>query len=308
MKTFIRDIIVFALLGLCLSEFIARTTYLTVDIPKREIDQYGIQKYVPNQTGSWKNNTHKWVINELGWAGKLPKSYDQLVTIIGDSYIENFMNPNECRQKNYLKNRFPNRNFLEAGRAGVSFIEAMEITKQFESYNPVNQLIYVSGNDFIESVKEIKPLYDITQLSIDNKEVIPGRMKSSTLKNTLYNWKFIFYLYRRFPLANLKSIFNKKQSVEEKVTKNEKGAIELKKIKNLLDFVVSNYEIAGKTLVFHPSTNIKIIQKVKAVGFDVIILDDDDDNKSWTFEYDNHWNCYGHEQVAKQVATYLNTE
>ena len=45
---------------------------------------------------------HKWYINELGFPGKLlPKSFDNLIIIIGDSYIQNMMNPDSCRQKVY---------------------------------------------------------------------------------------------------------------------------------------------------------------------------------------------------------------
>ena len=108
-------------------------THSVTDLPQRTIDEYGIQKYYANQSGYWKGGEHKWMFNELGWPGELPEDYDNLITVIGDSFIENFMNPNECHQSKLLKKGLNNHNFIEAARSGVSFIEAMEISKQFDS-------------------------------------------------------------------------------------------------------------------------------------------------------------------------------
>src|SRR5690606_35579075 len=124
----------------------------------------GVQKYLPNQEGYWKGGNHQWIINDYGWPGELPTKYDNLINIIGDSFIENFMNPNECHQSVFLKKLMPDYNFFEAARSGVSLIEAMEISKQIDSLNPKMTLIYVNENDFYESILNIKKLNDITQI------------------------------------------------------------------------------------------------------------------------------------------------
>ena len=147
------------------------------DIPQRKIDEFGIQKYYPNQTGFWRGGTHAWNINELGWPGTLPENYDNLISVIGDSFIENFMNPNECHQSVYLKNRLKKYNFIEAGRSGVSFIESMEISKQLVKFNPIDNLIYVKDNDFYQSLVEVAPADDITQFSLKKDSIIFGKMK-----------------------------------------------------------------------------------------------------------------------------------
>jgi len=166
MKKFIKSSVVFILLLILGGELIIRVNHVMSDIPQREINEFGIQKYIPNQLGYWKGGEHQWLINRLGWPGQLPKSYNNLVTIIGDSFIENFMNPNECHQSVLLKQKVDDFNFIEAGRSGVSFIEAMEISKQLDSLNPEYHLIYVSKQDFIESVADIEPLNDITQVNL----------------------------------------------------------------------------------------------------------------------------------------------
>jgi hypothetical protein len=302
MIKFIKNIVVFLLLMLIVGEIIIRTTHAVSDIPQRTIDEFGIQKYYPNQEGYWKGGNHKWTINKLGWPRELPSSFDNLIIIIGDSYIENFMNPNECHQSVFLKESMKNNNFLEAGRSGVSFIEAMEISKQFDLFKPVNNLIYVNDNDFYESVVEIKPIRDITQLSLNSNSIIFGEMKSPAIKKILYNWKLLYYFYNRFPLNISKKTEIDPIDVNDNVEVNEFQFEN--KVFELINYISINYSIKNKTLVFHPNSNKIIIEKCKKVGFNVIILDSSED-QDWTFGYDSHWTCYGHERAAQQVHKWI---
>ena len=304
MKKFLKNIILFFLIAIAAGEVVVRMTHAMSDIPQRTIDKYGIQKYYPNQEGYWKGGGHKWKINQLGWAGYLPKSYDSLITIVGDSYIENFMNPNECHQAAYLREKVKAYNFMEAGRSGVSFIEAMEISKNMDSLQPIKTLIYVNDNDFYESIREVKPMEDITQLNLTDHTISFGKMKSPGFKKVLYNWKLLYYFYNRFPLLNLSK--EAEESTKEEENKNElESKIE---IFQLIDYISDNYNIKTKILVFHPNCNTKIIEKCKNAGFNVIILDSSKDKTNWSFDYDSHWTCYGHEQVAQQVANALNNK
>lgn len=300
MKKFLKNIILFSIVILIIGEITVRVTYAVCDIPQRTIDKFGIQKYLPNQEGYWVGGDHKWVINALGWPGELPKSFDDLIVIIGDSYIENFMNPNEYRQSVLLKKNINKYNFMEAGRSGVSLIEAMEISKQLDSLKPIQTLVYVNDNDFYESIREIKALTDITQLQLDDKTIVYGKMKSPKIKKILYNWKLLYYLYNRFPLTSLsgkaEDSNKQKTNVDELKSKN--------KVFELLYYIKDNYDIRNKTLVFHPNMNMQLIEKCKSVGFNVIILDSNEDN-NWTFDYDSHWTYYGHERAAQQVADAL---
>lgn len=299
MFKFLRNIVLLFVVALIVGEVVVRVTHAVSDIPQRLIDENGIQKYYPNQTGYWLNGTHTWKINELGWPGELPDSYDNLVTIIGDSFIENFMNPNECHQAIFLKERLVDYNFLEASRSGVSFIEAFEIAKQLDSLQPISNLIYVNDNDFIESVKDIKTLNDITQLDLKKENIVYGVMKSPGLKKILYNFKLAYYFYNRFPV-NLN--FGKQTKIETTKHKKEDKSLKNKlEIELLLSFVKDNYDIKDKVLVFHPNSNEELIELCKKKGFSVINLDSNIDSKSWTFDYDHHWTCYGHKQVANQV-------
>lgn len=301
MKKFLKNIVLFFFLALIVGEVIVRVTHAMSDIPQRTIDAQGIQKYYPNQDGYWKGGDHKWTINKLGWPGELPKSFDNLVMVIGDSFIENFMNPNDCHQSAYLEKNVPNYNFMETGRSGVSLIEAMEISKQNEELNPIHTLIYVNDNDFFESIVEVKPMSDITQISLKNNKIAYGEMKSPGLKKVLYNWKLLYYFYNRFPLnAPKKEANDSKESVEHNNNELESKT----EVFRLIDYITKNYTIDDKTLVFHPNSNETIIDKCKQAGFNVIELDSSND-KDWTFDYDSHWTCYGHERAALQVSNAL---
>lgn len=302
MKKFIKNLVFFFLFALIVGELIIRVTHAVTDLPQRIIDEYGIQKYYPNQSGYWVGGEHEWVINKLGWPGELPDNYNNLVTIIGDSFIENFMNPSACHQSVLLKKRLDNYNFIEAARSGVSFIEAMEVSKQFDSLNPKYNLIYVSGGDFYESVSSILPAVDITQLNVEKSKIIYGQMKSPGLKKILYNWKLLYYFYNKFPLNFSKSVA-KSVKIEKEENKNEFKF--QKEIQSLVNYTKLNYNIKNKILVFHPNSESEIIEICKNAGFKVIVLNSDND-QSWTFEHDKHWTCYGHSQVARQIQKFFN--
>jgi hypothetical protein len=304
MKKFLKNIIIFFLLALIVGEIVVRVTHTMSDIPQRVIDENGIQKYYPNQEGYWKGGDHKWGINKLGWPGELPNSYDNLIMIIGDSYIENFMNPNECHQSAFLKKNMKMYNFMEAGRSGVSLIEAMEISKNLDSLKPVKTLVYVNNNDFYESIRDIQPLQDITQVNLKNGTIAYGKMKAPLFKKILYNWKLLYYFYTRFPLNN-QSENAEAPTVSEAIEENNDILKSKSEVFNLINYIKDNYSTKDKVFVFHPNSNTEIIEQCKNLGFNIIVLDSSKDDKKWVFDHDSHWTCYGHEQVAKQISNAL---
>ena len=306
MLKFLKNSISFLIIALLVGELVVRITHSVSDIPKRQIDADNIQKYLPNQKGYWKGGDHQWIINELGWPGILPDDYDNLITVIGDSFIENFMNPNECHQAIFLKEQNPNYNFFETGRSGISFIEAMEISKKLQySRKPKLQLVYVTDSDFTESIREIEVRPDITQLWIENKKVINGKIKSAKSKTILYNWKLMYYFYNTISLPKLP--FSSKQIATADPDNESRLKSENKKYENiakLLEYVRSNYDLNNIVLVFHPNSDPKIIESSMVKGFNLITLHSKEE-PSWTFDYDKHWTCFGHKRVSEQITDAL---
>lgn len=306
MLNYLKNAVLFTCIFFVLGECFVRLRKSVADIPELTIDEQGIQKYLPNQKGYFIGGTHKWNINELGWSGFLPESNDNLITIIGDSFIENFMNPNECHQSVLLKNKMKDYNFFEAGRSGVSFIEAMEIAKQLDTLLPVQNFIYVADNDFKESIYEVNPHTNITQFSIEKDSILYSKIKSPALKKILYNWKLMFYIYSKYPIN---SIIKKKVSNTDNISVKNNGKVDgsnfYTHLSGLMDFVKKKYPLNKTTLIFRPNSDKEIIEVCINTGFKVIQLNSNND-KSWSFKNDHHWTCYGHQKAAEQI--YLATK
>jgi len=201
MRKFLITIAAFVFFLCCISEIVIRTFRLVPDIPERFIDEYGIQKYKPGQSGFYTKAKAKWNVNDYGWLGTHENIKDSTISIIGDSYIENIMNPIECNQGSVLKQYFPNYGFFEAGRSGITFIEAMEISKILEmEIKPKYQLLYLSEGDFYESISEITRYNDRLQISIESQMLLSNQLKSPGMKKVLYNIKLLYYLYLKYPI------------------------------------------------------------------------------------------------------------
>ncbi|WP_405415774.1 hypothetical protein [Maribacter sp. Asnod1-A12] len=302
MSLFIKNIILFCIVFLLFGEVITRVCYATSDIPSRVIDENKIQKYNPNQTGYWVGGTHSWQINEDGWPGQLPKSKNNLITIIGDSYVENFMNPDSCRQSVLLQTMMPDFNFYEASRSGVSFIEAMEIASKLDTLKPIHQLIYVHDGDFTESSALLRKMSDITQYNSKTNTIVPGKLNSPGIKKILYNWKFIYYLYSNYPLK--KKVPNPTKPKVSHSNKNSLNEKQINEIHKLISFTNDHYNKENITFVFRPKPNKKIISILKDFNFNFFILIDNNE-KEWSFDHDPHWTCVGHEEAATQISKNL---
>lgn len=307
MKKLFFKILGFLLIGLLVGEAVARYFVLTSDIPRRMIDEFGIQKYLPNQEGYFIGGDHKWHVNELGWPGDLPASYDNVITIIGDSFIENFMNPNECRQAMILKHNLPDLNFFEAARSGVSLIESLEIATRLDSLNPKYQLIYMGETDFEESIAQIKRHEDILQVDLEKGEVLKARMVLPGLKNALYNWKFLYFLYNRFPLRFDHLFAFKKQGGDAQKAPKKHRPDPYPLYKELLLFIKSHYDTSDMVFVFRPSSPKQLSEMTRDQGFTVIALERENDVQ-WVFDHDHHWTCTGHNFAAQQVTRWFKTK
>ena len=186
MKKFIFQLIIF-IFFLCLTgEVVIRLFNLVSDIPERFVDDYGVQRYKPGQSGKFKGAKTKWHVNEYGWVGTSKIENDTVISVIGDSYIENLMSPIECNQGSILKSYFPNYSFFEAGRSGVTFIEAMEITKILAKEVSSNyHLLYLNESDFYESIENFTSYADRLQINLETNTIKRGQLKSPKLKKIL---------------------------------------------------------------------------------------------------------------------------
>ncbi|MBB2148055.1 hypothetical protein [Pedobacter gandavensis] len=303
MKKFLIRLFVFTFVIGVAGELIIRMYKLVPDIPRLYVDNTGIQRYVPGQTGYYTKAKTKWVVNKYGWLGTSDTSKDTVLSIIGDSYIENIMNPITCNQGNKLKSRFKDYSFFEAGRSGVTFIEAMQISKLLDStIQPKMHLIYVSTNDFPESSSLNQRYTDRVQIDLSNKTILHGNLKSPGVKKILYNIKLAYYLYLRFPLfVDAKNKEDHKGTTEKFV--KIKPEFDDTLVNKLFAYCIENYDMDKVTLVFHPGTEPAIIKLANQYHIKHIVLNSEKDDRDWALNAnDGHWSCYGHTQVAKQIS------
>lgn len=298
MKKYLLRIFTFIALGILIGEIGVRVFNLAVDVPEVYKDEGQLIKFQANQTGTSVQRC-KWIINSYGNFGPEPRSLDSLISIIGNSYIQNTMNPPECHQANYLAQFNQDYSFYPMSRDGASFLEFMEMAKSLEPLNPVKQMLYVHDEDFPYSIIELLDQPNAVQYSLETKEIRYVQMDNSKLKKLLYKFKFAYFLYRNyFVLAEL-DLFNNNEEVT-----HEDQSFDYESLGLLFDYVKENYKVANVLLVFFPESDQGLMDLAEQAGFEVMLLETDDYN-SWLTSIGGHWSCYGHEEVARQVNHHL---
>ncbi|MDY0289152.1 MAG: hypothetical protein RBR15_10045 [Sphaerochaeta sp.] len=299
MKKFIYRTCIFLILLFIFSEILIRLLNVVSDIPERYVDEYGVQRYIPEQNGRY--DRIKWKTNEYGWIG-LSETEGEVISIIGDSYIENLMNPITCNQGYLLKEHLPNYSFFEAGRSGITLIEALKISSILENeIHPKLQLLYLSTGDFSESISNIHRYSDRYQVDLETNEEKGGAIRGQRLKKILYNIKTLYYLYQKYP------VFVAKQNKAEDNDKSKTSISYDKYIPILFDYIADNYDLNTIIFVFHPGINQDIIRLAEGHGIEYIELQtNEEETQLWRMsDVDGHWSCYGHAQVSAQVAKML---
>ena len=297
MKNFIFGIFQFLFFAFLLAEVIIRLSSATPEYPERTIVN-GVQKYVPGQSGYYSSvSTEKWLINKYGWPGIADVDHDTIISIIGDSYIENLMNPQECNQASYLHKIEPKYGYFEAARSGMTLIEELELLDEIDSLiKPNLNLIYISDDDVYESIYEIRAHSDITQISLQKNMIIPGRIKYPVLKKLLYGIKTLHFIYLRkgnFLAKEVKDVIPQNSFDERK-----------EKVTLFMEYVSENYNCDKVIFVFRPHSSNDLIAIFERQNLQTIKLHSKDYSK-WQFVNDSHWNCFGHAEAASQVFNQL---
>ena len=287
MKKFLINIFKYSFLSLVILEIIIRLMGLTNDVPQRDVDKNGLQVFKKNQEGI--SHGEKWKVNSSGFLGHDDINGENQLLIIGDSVIENIMNPFRCRQSSIFKNK--GYDVFEIGRSGVTFIEALEFYSKYKSIvKPKKTIFFIDKSDFLESIREITVFNDRTQISLENSLIYFGKIKARYLKMILYNYKTLYFVY----LGYLKSIQLKKNKHN---TNNHLDNSENLIIK-LIEYSVKNYDLKNCLFVFRGvndfrneflKLNIKFIElNLKGKEFTVS-------------EKDLHWNCKGHKKASELI-------
>ena len=287
MKKFIIKIFKYFAIFLLIIEMIIRLFSLTNDVPQRDIDEFGLQVFLRNQNGISHGNN--WRVNENGFLGHNDVNGQNQILIIGDSFIENIMNPFDCRQSSFFKNK--GYDVFEIGRSGISFIEALEFYSKYrKKVNPQKTIFFVDSSDFRESIVEINKFEDRTQISLVNSKIFLGKIKAKYLKKILYNYKTLYFTYVKY----LKS--KKTKNNNEKIisfTNNYSSYIT-----KLIEYANNKYDLKNCLFAFRGRNDFK----EDFLKFKINFMELNLKNKEYRYsEKDSHWNCAGHKKASKLI-------
>ena len=292
MKKFILQIVKYSLIVIILLEIVVRMFSLVNDTPERDIDQNGLQVFKKNQEG--KSHGEKWRVNDSGFLGHNDINGENQVLIIGDSFVENIMNPFDCRQSSFFKK--DGFDVFEIGRSGVTFIEGLEFYNKYKSnVNPRKTIFIIDNSDLEESVWEIQEFKDRVQISLTHLTISESIIKYKYLKKILYNYKTLYFLY-------LKHLNHQKLNPRPKQVKyRSQKSRDL--ILKLIDYSDENYDLENVLFVFRGSNDFKVNFNQKKINF--IELNLMGENFKFS-KSDSHWNCYGHKIASEKILNYLN--
>lgn len=292
MRRFLFLIIKYFIALLLFLEIIIRIFPFTNDVPMRKINEFGLQVFRENQSGFFEGFI--WEVNSDGFLGHNDKNGENQIMILGDSFVENIMNPFSCRQSSLFKDK--GYQVFEVGRSGMTFIELLEFFKYLKPLvNPSKSVFIIDNIDFYESIVEIKKFNDRCQISIPDNEIYKGQIKYKNLKKILYNFKTLYYLYDKFRKSKKSEI--KKQNIDKEIETRQNYTFKL------LEFANENYDLNNSLFVFRNKNDFS--ESFRELNLEYIELNINN-QEDLTFENDNHWNCNGHLKAFKKINNHLN--
>ena len=295
MKRFIIKIIKYSIVVLILLEIVIRLFTLTNDVPQRDLDENGLQVFQKNQEG--QSHGHNWKVNSSGFLGDNKVKGENQVLIIGDSFVENIMNPFRCRQSSFFKKN--GYDVFEIGRSGITFIESLEFYSKYKSeVNPKISIFIIDNSDFEESIQEINKLNDRVQISLKTSLLKLGKIKAKYLKKILYNYKTLYYLYLKYLKSKRSKISSQSKEVDPL---NEQTSFFVNKLIRISN---QNYDLKDCLFVFRGENDFKEVFNELKLNF--IELDLKGEKYMFT-KNDSHWNCFGHEIASDKIINYLKT-
>jgi len=293
MKKFIIKLIKYSIVVLILLEIVVRLFTLTNDVPQRDIDENGLQVFRKNQEG--QSHGHKWKVNSSGFLGHNEIKEPNQLLIIGDSFVENIMNPFECRQSSFFtKNGY---NVFEIGRSGITFIESLEFYSKYKlKVNPKISIFFIDNSDFEESIQEINKLNDRVQISLKTSQLSLGKIKAKYLKKILYNYKTLYYLFLKYLKSQKANITSQSKEVNHS---NEETSLFVNKLIRISN---QNYDLKDCLFVFRGENDFKELFNQLNLNFIELNLK----GIEYMFsENDSHWSCKGHQIASEKILEYI---
>ncbi len=311
MFKFIKKIAVFVFITFLVLELLVRFFHLQDEKPNRYIDEFNVEKILPNQsgfsvTGNRRQNVGEFKINSFGFNSiydSYKPSVDSLeIALIGDSFIQGFHENYKTSLGQKLEDKLSNYKVYEFGYAGWDLADELHLLKAYDSiFKEIDEVvIYIRFTDDLERGE-----YEVT-----------NRLKNinTPFKKILRNSKLIIYA-KDIGVVNgltggIINIINKvkktkelskENSITEK-TNNKKRLLNFEKLiksypidKDKCVFLI-DYSLCDKAFVDYLSDN-----DFKTIDFSETFKKS---NKEPTLVYDQHWNSYGRDLLSSLISDY----
>ena len=312
---------------------------------KNHIAHYQPNRIAIKQVGSNFKHINKKKINNFGYAtdtdfiqDKINK--DKLIAIIGDSYVAATQVSNQNTFHGIIKKDRNDLSLYPIAVNGAPLSQYLAFADfALDNFNPNTYVFVIIENDFHESWESIKGSPGFYYFT-DNGDLKLKHYKLSPLKSFLRKSAFIRYLIIDLKInlqiklylenlftadQNLEINFKEKENDKIKILGNKAAKIFLKRIeemsldKNIIvivdgdrNTIYSNNAERDKKKLFNSwfeiiTINLKNHQKIQLIDMHPIFFEDWQKNyKKFNYDYDFHWNEYGHAIVADTLISAIN--
>ncbi|MCF7568622.1 hypothetical protein L3X37_09620 [Sabulilitoribacter arenilitoris] len=150
MKKLFFKTILYTILILLALEVLIRVLHLTKDYPSRYIDEFGVEKWVPNQkgmsvTGIRRQNFSEYKINNSGYNSyrEFVPTYDKTeIALVGDSFIEGFHQHYYNAIGKKIESKLTDVEVYEFGYAGYDLADQLHLIHAYKSmFNKIDHVI-----------------------------------------------------------------------------------------------------------------------------------------------------------------------
>ncbi|NER16872.1 hypothetical protein [Spongiivirga citrea] len=316
MKRIILRGILYSFLLVLMLEALVRVFHLHKDYPYRYIDEYQVEKWVPNQegyrvTGNRRQNFSKYYINNSGYNSYRefnPSVEKRELALVGDSFIEGFHQNYYNSIGKKIENKVADIEVYEYGYAGYDFADQLHLVSQYKNqFELIDHIVFgiKFENDFTRSAYKVEY----------------GRMALESPKvRLMQRSKLIVYLKNIGVLPAIQSKFNsikfsfknlgKIRGKSKNILKEENTALLHKEyIENFKSLVKTyGFDKDKNTLMLDSSITPKIfIDFLNKHNYPFIDIGPalQSSKKPTTLIYDRHWNNNGRTIVAKEICDFI---
>lgn len=314
-KFLLKSVLYFVLILLALEVFV-RVLHLGKDNPARYIDEFDVEKWVPNQegfsvTGNRKQNFSEYHINNFGYNSyrEFIPSYDkEEVALVGDSFIQGFHQDYYDSLGKKIEKQLDSVEVYEFGYAGYDFADQLHLVYKYKDmFDKIDHVVL--GIRFRDDLLrgEYKPIYDRM------------RLESAMYKNAR-KIKLLVYAQgidilgsvKRFPGKVIDFLKGRKKTIKKVVDQPSMEDVKKKHLK-----FISNFESLIEKYGYDKSRYVLLIDETVTPQLFLNYLKKNnykyiDFGKSHnaskiapTLIYDQHWNNHGRELVSDLIANHI---